>query len=125
MGRSDLPVVNEKFHNEENKYKADSDYNSVVSIVNDEDDANCEYIASATKDLAKPFLGNEDVCSEEMETYRLLLDKLSSSQALDIFKKLRNECIGLMDPPIILEQQFLQKNGERISTRGKYFSQLK
>ncbi|KAH7649473.1 hypothetical protein FG379_001099 [Cryptosporidium bovis] len=58
-------------------------------------------------------------CDKNEVKYELLLDRLNNSQALDIFKKLRSECIGLLDPPIVLEQQFILSNGEKISTRGK------
>ncbi|KAH8739130.1 hypothetical protein FG386_000997 [Cryptosporidium ryanae] len=106
--------MDSEVYKQENEYSDQLNSWNVIKKTNSEECS--EKLRGCNSEVSE---NNESKNNGNKLTYEFLFDKLSSSQALGVFKKLRNECIGLLDPPIVLEQQFLLDNGERVSTRGK------
>lgn len=47
------------------------------------------------------------------------LENYEYSETLNIFFSLRKDCIGIIDPPIVLEHQILGNDGNRLPIQGK------
>lgn len=47
------------------------------------------------------------------------LENYKYSESLSIFFSLRKDCLGVIDPPIVLEHQILRNDGSRVQIQGK------
>ncbi|KAK6589063.1 hypothetical protein RS030_243568 [Cryptosporidium xiaoi] len=114
-------IFSTEMYKQENKYVDEQNDWNAIPITNSKEDNEPTFSRKSRNKLHE--FGEPDSsdmnCDKNEVKYELLMDRLENSQALCIFKKLRSECIGLLDPPIVLEQQFILNNGEKISTKGK------
>lgn len=51
------------------------------------------------------------------------LEDYECSESLNTFFSLRKDCVGVVDPPIVLEHQILKSDGEKPSVQGKLNSE--